>query len=265
MTTAQPFLSVQGVSLGYDLPRAMWQRRVRKPVIRNVSVDLRAGERVALVGMSGSGKTSLLRCLLAIETPDEGQITCDCRAVRAGSVAGLRWYRRAVQYVPQDPVASLDPRMTVGQLVAEPLLRLHVDCDHTRRAEEALEKVGLDHRFLSRRPGELSGGQAQRVAIARAVATRPAYLLTDEPVSGLDMPVREQVVGVLRALSEAHGTGILMVSHDLTVVADLCQRTLVMDEGAIVEDQPTQDLLRAPRHPRTRDLIAAVPPLPAFA
>lgn len=263
--TADPYLSMRNVSLGYDLPRSPWQRRVRKPIIRDVSIDLERGQRVALVGMSGSGKTSLLRCLLAIETPDAGDITCDCRAVRAGSVAGLRWYRRAVQYVPQDPVSSLDPRMTVAQLVTEPLLRLHVDCDHTRRAEEALEKVGLDHRFLARRPGQLSGGQAQRVAIARAVATRPAYLLTDEPVSGLDLPIREQVVGVLRALSEAQGTGILMVTHDLTVVADLCQRTLVMDEGAIVEDRATQDLLTTPRHARTRALIAAVPPLSAFA
>lgn len=263
--TIQPFLSVQGLSLSYDLPRRFLARRERKQAIRNVSFELMAGERVGLVGMSGSGKSSLLRCLLAIEHPDAGQITCDCRAVRAGSVAQLRWYRRAVQYVPQDPVASLDPRMTVAQLVAEPLLRLHVDCNHTRRAEEALQKVGLDHRFLGRRADELSGGQAQRVAIARAVATRPAYLLTDEPVSGLDSAVRDQVVEVLRALSDTHGTGILMVSHDLTVVADLCQRTLVMDNGQIVEDRPTADMLRTPRHPHTCELIAAVHPLPAFA
>lgn len=259
-----PFLSVEGVSLSYYAGRAMpWRRAPRRPVLHDISFSLAPGERTALVGMSGSGKTSLLRCLLAIESPDGGDITCDCRPVQAGPVNRLRWYRRAVQYIPQDPAASLDPRMTVGALVAEPLLRLHVDCDHAHRAREALERVGLDNRFLSRRPSELSGGQAQRVAIARAIATRPAFLLTDEPVSGLDAALRDQVVEVLRDLSATYGTGLLMVSHDLSVVASLCDRTLVMDDGRIVEDRPTQELLAAPHHPRTRDLIDAACPLPA--
>ncbi len=257
------FLSVRGLSLSYDLPgRTFWRPAERRPAIRDVTLSLQPGERVGLVGMSGSGKTTLLRSLLAMELPDSGEITCQCKPVRPASVPLMRWYRRAVQYIPQDPAASLDPRMTVQALVAEPLLRLHVDCDHVQRAQEALEQVGLDRRLLTRRPGELSGGQAQRVAIARAIATRPSYLLADEPVSGLDLPIRAQVVAVLRSLSEANGTGLLIVSHDLSVVSSLCQRTLVMDEGSIVEDRPTASLLRSPRHPRTRDLIAAIPPLP---
>jgi peptide/nickel transport system ATP-binding protein len=260
------FLSACNLSLSYDLPKsAFWRTAERRPAIQDITLSLKMGERVGLVGMSGSGKTTLLRSLLAIEQPDTGEITCQCKPVRPASVALLRWYRRAVQYIPQDPAASLDPRMTVEALVAEPLIRLHVDCDHVARAQEALEQVGLDQRFLTRRPGDLSGGQAQRVAIARAIATRPSYLLADEPISGLDLPVQAQVVAVLRSLSETSGTGLLIVSHDLSVVASLCQRTLVMDAGRIVEDRPTRELLRDPHHARTRELIAAIPPLPRLA
>lgn len=257
------FLSGRGLSHSYRLPRAaFWQAAERRPAMRDVTLALHPGERVGLVGRSGSGKSTLLRALLAIERPDAGEVTCQCLPVRPASVAALRWFRRAVQYIPQDPAASLDPRMTVEGLVTEPLIRLHVGCDHVQRAQEALDQVGLGARFFRRRPGELSGGQAQRVAIARAIATRPGYLLADEPVSGLDLPVRAQVVAVLKRLSEEGGMGLLIVSHDLSVVAALCHRTLVMDDGTIVEDRPTRELLRDPRHPMTRELIEAVPPLP---
>ncbi len=259
------FLSVRSLSLSYPAPRELWRRPPPVPALHDLSFDLNAGEPVGLVGMSGSGKSSLLRCLLAIEAPQAGRILCQERPVAPGSVASLRWYRRTVQYVPQDPVASLEPRMTVAQLVAEPLRRLRVDCDPDRRAAETLESIGLDHRYLSRRPHELSGGQAQRVAIARAIATRPAFLLADEPISGLDMAIRAQVVTVLRELSRERGTGILMVSHDISVVAGLCQRVLVMHQGHIVEDRATRDLLQAPHHPHTRELLNAAPPMIAAA
>lgn len=260
--TAPAFLTVNDLALsrkaGGGVP---FRRPAPRSILRNVSFVLHAGECVGLVGKSGSGKTTLLRCLLAIDTPDHGLIACEGQPVRPGSVAKLRWYRRAVQYVPQDPSASLDPRMPVLSIVMEPLRRLKVECRPESRAEEALEKVGLDRSLFSRRPQELSGGQAQRVAIARAIATRPTFLLTDEPVSGLDMPTRDQVVSVLRDLVETHGMGLMIVSHDLSVVAGLCRRTLVMDDGEIVEDAPTGRLLAAPKHPATRELIAAAPPL----
>jgi peptide/nickel transport system ATP-binding protein len=257
------YLAARGLNHSYRMPRgSLWQAPERRRAVADVSVSLRPGERVGLVGMSGSGKSTLLRALLAIERPDAGEIRCQCKTVAPSSVAALRWYRRAVQYIPQDPASSLDPRMTVQALVAEPLVRLHVDCDPIRRVQEALDQVGLDRRFLPLRPRELSGGQAQRVAIARAIAMRPAFLLADEPVSGLDLPIRQQVVAVFESLSETTGAGLLIVSHDLSVVATLCQRTLVMDEGRIVEDRLTRDILRDPRHPRSRDLIEAVPPLP---
>ncbi len=260
------FLSARGLNKSVTLPREVfWRTGEHKPVMRNIDLTLYPGERVGLVGLSGSGKTTLLRSLLAIEAPDSGSITCQDKAVRPASTAKLRWYRQAVQYIPQDPASSLDPRMSVRALVAEPLIRLRVECNPDERAVEALEQVGLGTAFLKRKPYELSGGQAQRVAIARAIATRPRFLLADEPLSGLDLPVRTQVINVLRTLCEERGTGILMVSHDLSVVTRLCQRTLVMDDGRIVEDRPTAELWRAPGHHITRDLISAVSQLPTCA
>lgn len=262
----EAFLSARGLNKSVSLPREVfWRAGERKQVMNNIDLTLYPGERVGLVGLSGSGKTTLLRSLLAIEAPDSGIITCQQRDVRPASTAKLRWYRQAVQYIPQDPVSSLDPRMSVRALVAEPLIRLRVDCNPEERAREALEQVGLDAQFLDRHPHELSGGQAQRVAIARAIATRPRFLLADEPLSGLDLPVRAQVISVLKQLCYESGTGLLMVSHDLSVVTKLCQRTLVMDDGNIVEDQPTASLWRNPHHPITLALINAVAQLPTCA
>lgn len=256
------FLSVSGLERSFPVPAGMWRRPERRMVLRGVDFTLWPGERVALVGASGSGKTTLLRSLLAIEQPDCGHILCQCRPVQPAGMAELRWYRQSVQYIPQDPAASLDPRMTVRQQIAEPLRRLGVDCDHDARILEALELVGLGRDFLPRRRGELSGGQAQRVAIARAIATRPAFLLADEPMSGLDLPIRRQVADVLRELSVTRGTGLLIVSHDILDAARLCTRVAVMDEGRIIEDRPSADLLADPHHPRTRELVdAARPPM----
>ncbi|WP_018918211.1 ABC transporter ATP-binding protein [Vreelandella zhanjiangensis] len=262
----EAFISARGLNKSVTLPREVfWRAGERKRIMRDIDLTLYPGERVGLVGLSGSGKTTLLRSLLAIEAPDSGSITCQHNAVRPASTARLRWYRQAVQYIPQDPASSLDPRMSVRALVAEPLIRLKVACDPIERAQEALEQVGLGAAFLDRKPHELSGGQAQRVAIARAIATRPRFLLADEPLSGLDLPVRAQVINVLKKLCDENGTGLLMVSHDLSVVANLCKRTLVMDDGKIVEDRPTAELWRAPRHPITFDLIKAVSQLPTCA
>ncbi|MCL5427223.1 MAG: ATP-binding cassette domain-containing protein [Gammaproteobacteria bacterium] len=262
----EAFLSTHGLNKSVSLPREVfWRAGERKQVMNNIDLTLYPGERVGLVGLSGSGKTTLLRALLAIEAPDSGNIICQQKDVRPAATAKLRWFRRLVQYIPQDPASSLDPRMSVRDLVAEPLIRLRVDCNPEERAREVLEQVGLDAPFLDRRPHELSGGQAQRVAIARAIATRPRFLLADEPLSGLDLPIRAQVINVLKKLCDESGTGLLMVSHDLAVVTKLCQRTLVMDDGKIVEDRPTAALWRHPRHPVTLALINAVSQLPTCA
>ena len=213
--------------------------------------------RIAVVGESGSGKTTLLRLLLAVDAPSGGKITLDGQPVRPGPARGMRWFRRRVQYIPQDPATSLDPRRSVLDLVATPLRLLGVEGDHRVTASNALSAVGLDARFLARRPAELSGGQRQRVAIARAVACAPQYLMADEPVSGLDPELREQVLDVLVGLPGA----LLIVSHDLSAVARLCTDVSVMHAGRIVETGPVRAVLRQPQHRQTRDLIDAVPRL----
>jgi peptide/nickel transport system ATP-binding protein len=257
------FLCARRLSRSYPVRQpGSWRRSAGTQALDDLTLSLPLAGRVGLVGTSGSGKTTLLRCLLALDQPDSGEIRCEGRLVRPHSAAKLRWYRRLVQYIPQDPGSSLDPRMTVTDLVVEPLVRLHVKGDHRALVAAALDDVQIPTGLGRRRGSELSGGQGQRVAIARAVVTRPRYLLADEPVSGLDLPLRDQVIGVLDALSRSHQTGILFVSHDLSAVAQLCERTVVMSDGKIIEDRPTHELLATPRHRLVRELIASVPRLP---
>jgi peptide/nickel transport system ATP-binding protein len=257
-------LAATGLVRSYRAPRRLpWGPRQEHVALRGVDLSVGPGERVGLVGTSGAGKSTLLRCLLALEPPDEGTVTHGGRVVRPGSTASLRWYRRQVQYVPQDPAGSLDPRLRVHELVAQPLRHLGVPGDHAGAVRVALTRVGLPADLAGRRPGELSGGQAQRVALARALASGASLLLADEPVSGLDLPLRDQVVTVLDDLCRRQGLGLLLVSHDLAVVERLCTRTVVLADGQLVEDRPTTELMVRPAHPRTRQLVAAVPALPA--
>ncbi|KAA9001790.1 ABC transporter ATP-binding protein [Affinibrenneria salicis] len=262
---ATPFLRLDNVSRRFHLPaRHIWQKGHVHHALTNVSLDLHAGEQVGLVGASGSGKSTLLKALLALEPLDGGRILCQGRHILPASTAALRWYRRLVQYIPQDPASSLAPGMTVGQLIAEPLHRLAFAGDVQSAVRDALEQVELAPTLLQRQTAELSGGQAQRVAIARAIALRPDWLLADEPVSGLDLPLRQQVIQLLSTLSATKKMGLLLVSHDISVVARLCRRTLVMHDGKIVEDRATHELLTQPAHPQTRALIAAIPDISAY-
>lgn len=247
------FISLQGVSRSFG---------TRHPGLRACNLNLRAKECVGLVGCSGAGKSTLLKLLLALDHCDNGRIFCQGQQIIPASSAKLRWYRRLVQYVPQDAHASLNPRHNVAQLIAEPLRQLTSKRNLAPRVEWALRQVELDGQLLHARPGELSGGQAQRVALARAIAPQPRFLLADEPVSGLDLPLRQQIISLLANISQRQEMGLLVVSHDLSLVSRLCQRTLVMDHGVIVEDRPTAELLRTPRHCATQALIAAIPSVP---
>ncbi|QYF73633.1 ABC transporter ATP-binding protein [Cryobacterium sp. PAMC25264] len=231
------------------------------PALVDVSFQVSRGETVGIVGRSGSGKSTLLTTLLALTRPDEGRVHLGEREVTSGSARSLRWYRRRVQYVPQDPAASLDPRMTVAQSVAEPLKRLGAAGDHRTLVAAALDDVGLVSALAGRRPRELSGGQAQRVAIARAIVTAPDFLLADEPISGLDLPLRNHVIELLAGLAEHRSLGLVFVSHDLDAVVRLCRRSVVLANGRIVEDGATSRLLSDPRHPATRELVDAIPRL----
>ena len=263
----------------------------RCEVLRGVDLRLEPGENVALIGRSGCGKTTLLRALLLLDSPgpeDAGEILLDGQPVRRGGARALRAFRRAVQYVPQDAAATLHPRRSVLAQVSTPLRTLGVVRDReeaTSRARTILASLEIRREIWENRPHEISGGQAQRVSIARALALSPRYLLLDEPVSGLDPALRRQTLDLLAAIEAdpeigpdagasdeevpaPAGSGavpapaLLVVSHDLAAVARVCQRALVMDGGAIVEDAPMRRLLTEPAHPATRALRDAVPTLP---
>ncbi|WP_456268746.1 dipeptide/oligopeptide/nickel ABC transporter ATP-binding protein [Kushneria sp. AK178] len=258
---SSPLLCAEGLYKHFHQPSlAFWRGRQARTILRDIHLSIHAGERIGLAGVSGAGKTTLLNLLLALNHADAGSITCQGRSVRPASVRALRWYRRRVQYIPQDPAASLDPRMSVRELIREPLVRLSVEDHHGRRIDEALDRVGLDQKLLGYRPGALSGGQAQRVAIARAVALRPRLLLADEPLSGLDLPVRARVMQLFDDMSRLDGTAFVIISHDLAVMPRLCERTLILHDGAIIEDRPTAALFDAPEHDHTRALVRAAHP-----
>ncbi|MBJ7220317.1 MULTISPECIES: ABC transporter ATP-binding protein [unclassified Brenneria] len=258
-----PFLRMERVSRYRQAPRFRWRKAdPAGAIFRDLSLTLQRHERVGLVGASGCGKSTLLKTLLALDTPDSGTIHCDGQLVRPGSVRSLLWYRRRVQYIPQDPAASLDPRQPVGALIAEPLKRLRSGENISSCVRMAMDQVGLSVSLCSRPAGLLSGGQAQRVAMARALVTRPAFLLADEPTSGLDLPLREQIKTLLQQVTSQNNMGLLMVSHDISLLAGLCERMLVMDDGRIIEDRPTADVLASPQRRHTHRLLQAIPSLP---
>ncbi|MFI9776605.1 ABC transporter ATP-binding protein [Streptomyces sp. NPDC051956] len=239
-------------------------RGAAAPVVENVSLTVDAGHSLALVGESGAGKTTLLRLLLGLARPTTGTVRFDGDPLRLGDRAQMRRFRRSVQCVFQDPYASLDPRQRVSRIVAEPLRSLGVATGAAARAKvaEALEQVGLPADAASRYPHEFSGGQRQRIAIARATVCDPRVLLADEPVSALDVTTRVKVVDLLGELKQERGLTIVMVSHDLSVVAALCERTAVLERGRVVEQGQTRDVLGSPEHPYTRRLLDSVPRLP---
>ena len=270
LTTGGP----QAVALVAEDLRFTFPPRAGSPsghrVLDGVSLSVRSGERVGLIGRSGCGKSTLLRILLGLAAPTSGSVRFNGREVRPGSLQSLRGYRRHVQLIPQDPAASLVPRLTAERNVLVPLVRLQAPEPRLEIARWALQRVGLDERYWRRRPHELSGGQAQRVAVARALALGPDIVLADEPVSGLDHDLRDQVLDLLHELSTDAGAlrsrvepgmadvepgatdaaapeerpgateggrrlGVLFVSHDPEAVARLCDRTLQLADGRIAE------------------------------
>ncbi|MEQ9886626.1 ABC transporter ATP-binding protein [Pectobacterium zantedeschiae] len=264
---SSPFLSLEHVSRYRQTPRLPWQKAdPASAIFHDLSLDLQQNERVGLVGASGCGKSTLLKTLLALEAPESGAVYCDGNLIKPGSVRSLLWYRRRVQYIPQDPAGSLAPRQRVVDLLAEPLKRLRPD-ERSRANEknvrDVMDQVGLSITLLDKVAGQLSGGQAQRVALARALIVRPEFLLADEPVSGLDLPLREQIKALLQQVTEQNKMGLLMVSHDISMLAGLCDRMLVMDDGRIIEDRPTTEVLVSPEQVHTARLLQAVPALSA--
>lgn len=225
----------------------------------NVSLSLGHGEALAIVGRSGSGKSTLARLLLAIERPDQGEVRFEGQVVSDLPEWRIRPLRRHFQAVFQDPGSSLDPCLRVGTIVAEPLTahRVGDSEERRRRVREVLDRVGLragaEHAF----PDAFSGGERQRIAIARALAPGPKLLVLDEPVSSLDASVQTEIIDLVLGLQQDLGLALILISHDLTVVRELCERVAVMDGGSIVERGMTENVLARPEQPVTRALLDA--------
>jgi peptide/nickel transport system ATP-binding protein len=230
--------------------------------VDGVSLQVRRGETFAIVGESGCGKSTLARVLMRLLTPTSGSVQFDGQEINATSGADLQKLRREMQFIFQDPFSSLNPRMTVGKLVGEPLEVHAPELDSRQRREKVadlLRKVGLRAEYAERYPHEFSGGQRQRIGIARALASGPRLIIGDEPVSALDVSVQAQVINLLGDLSRSMGLTLVIIAHDLGVIRHMSDHVAVMYLGRIVESGRTEDVYTSPRHPYTQALLASIP------
>ncbi len=259
----ETLLQVEGLRVEFPMRSAgLFARAQRLQAVAGVDVSLRAGEAVGVVGESGCGKSTLARAVLRLLRPTAGRIVMLGKTLHTLDGEALRRFRRHLQIVFQDPLAALDPRMTVRDIVAEPLENFEpslAPATVTERAAEMLERVGLEAAHLNRYPHQFSGGQCQRIGIARALIIRPELVICDEPVSALDVTVQAQIIRLLIELQHELGLALLFIAHDLAVVRQLSHRVMVMYLGRVVEVADAQSLYERPRHPYTRALLDAVP------
>jgi len=260
-STMAPLLQVRDLVKEFDLRRTSFRAESRTvQAVSGVSFDIDVGEAVSLVGESGCGKSTTARCVLRLIEPSSGSVQFDGTELTTLSAPQLRDARRRFQMVFQDPYASLNPRMTVGEIVSEPLLVHGASTqEQATRTAELLEMVQLGADAVDRHPHQFSGGQRQRIGIARALALSPDLVALDEPVSALDVSIQAEIIRLLRHLRDELGLAYLFIAHDLSVVRHLSHRVAVMYLGKIVEVAPVSELYSQPAHPYTKALLSAAP------
>ena len=261
MTTEAPLVSIRGLHKHFSVGRKLFGPKPTLRAVDGVDLDIRRGETLGLVGESGCGKSTLARTLIRLYQPTSGEMLFDGMDVAHASERDLTPFRRRVQMIFQDPYASLNGRMTVRDLIAEPLeiARIGTPASRTAKVHELLSRVGLHADHANRFAHEFSGGQRQRIGIARAIALEPDLVICDEPISALDVSVQAQVVNMLEDLQDQLGLTYLFITHDLSMVRHISDRIGVMYLGKIVELASNTDLYRRPSHPYTRALLASIP------
>lgn len=266
MKKEEEILNISNLSLHYKLSRGLFKPTKLVKAVDNISFSLFKGETLGIVGESGSGKSSICRLLLKLIKKTSGSINWFNQDIYKLKPAQIKSFRKSVQIIFQDPYGSLDPRMTIGKIISEPLEIFRKDLKKQEKeilVIKSMKDVGLSSDLFNRYPHELSGGQCQRVGIARSLINKPSVLICDEPVSALDLSIQAQILELLKDLKTKYKLTVIFVSHDLSIIRSFCDRVIVLKNGNILENKKTNDLFNNPENTYTKKLIASVPsPIP---
>ena len=266
MEDKNKILQVDDLNLQFKLSRGLFKSQILIKAVDNISFSLFSGETLGIVGESGSGKSSVCRLVLNLINRTSGSISWFNKDIDSFNSSELKNFRKSVQVIFQDPYGSLDPRMTIGKIISEPLDIFKKNLKIKEKEEliiAAMKDVGLSNKLFNRYPHELSGGQCQRVGIARSLINSPSVLICDEPVSALDLSIQAQILDLIEAIKEKYKLTIIFVSHDLSIVKSICDRVIVLKDGNIIESNNTIDLFKNPQSVYTKKLISSVPsPIP---